>query len=140
MPFDSYARPQTGDAGTMIPGQGPAAGLNAVAPFYIKVPLTAGAGTALDIAVVMQMKAKIVDAFCITTTTVTSAVAQVFTAITGGGTALTSSMAAAAAGTTRSAPVAVPVAVAAGATFYVRQSGGATLSGGEVYLVCLPEV
>jgi len=126
MPFDSYARPQTGDAGTMIPGQGPAAGLNAVAPFYIKVPLTAGAGTALDIAVVMQMKAKMVT--------------QVFTAITGGGTALTSSMAAAAAGTTRSAPVAVPVAVAAGATFYVRQSGGATLSGGEVYLVCLPEV
>jgi hypothetical protein len=139
MPFDLYARPQTNDPGTAIPGQGPAAGLQPVSPFVIKVPLTAGAGTALDIAVVMPMKAKIVDAFCITTTTVTSAVAQVFTAITGGGTALTSSMAAAAAGTTRNALVALPTAVAAGATFYVRQSGGATLSGGEVYLTCIPE-
>lgn len=139
MPFDLYPRPQSNDQGTSIPGQGPAAGLQPVGPFYVKVPLTAGAGTALDIAVVMPMKARIIDAYCITTTTVTSAVVQAFTAITGGGTALTSSMAAAAAGTTRNALAAATSTVAAGVAFYVRQSGGATLSGGEVYLVCIPE-
>lgn len=138
--FDVYPRNTSSGQGTVPVGAGPAAGLVPVAPIYIKVPLTAGAGTALDIQVTAPQKLRLIDAFVITTSTVTSAVVQVFSAASGGGTAATSSMAAAAAGTTRNALTAATSTFAKDAVMYVRQSGGATLSGGEVYLVCLPEV
>jgi hypothetical protein len=48
-------------------------------------------------------------------------------------------MASAAAGVTRDALTTATQVFAAGATMYVRQSGGATLAGGEVYLYLLAE-
>lgn len=137
--FDQYGRFVTGDQGSIVPGAMPAAGLQPGIPFVIKVPVTAGAGTALDIQVVAPQKLRIIDAMVKTTSTVTSAVTQVFTAAAGGGTACTSSMASAAPGVTRDALTTATQVFAAGATIYVRQSGGATLAGGEVYLYCLPE-
>lgn len=137
---DVYARYSTNDSGNVIANAVPAAGLVPGVPVVIKVPLTAGAGTALDISVAVPQKMRLIDAKVNTTTTVTSAVVQVFTAAAGAGSAATSSMAAAAAGVTRDALTTATLVFAAGSTMFVRQSGGATLSGGEVYLTCLPEV
>lgn len=137
--YDIYGRAATGDPGTVVAGASPAAGLQPTPLLIIKVPLTAGAGTALDISVTAPQKLRIVDAMVKTTSTVTSAVVQVFTAAAGAGSAATSSMAAAAAGVTRDALTTATLVFAANATIFVRQSGGATLSGGEVYLYCIAE-
>ena len=132
--YDLYPRPITTDPGSGQPGGAPSTGLVSGTIFNVRVPLTAGAGTAADTSFVMPVKARLIDAACKTTSTVTSAVVQVFTAATGGGTAATSSMAAAAAGVTRDALTTATVVFAAGDTVYVRRSGGATLMGGEVNL------
>lgn len=137
--MDVYARHQTNDNGGIVADAVPLAGLVPAGLMVIKVPLTAGAGTALDIQVTAPQKLRLIDAKVNTTTTVTSAVVQVFTAAAGAGTAATSSMAAAAAGVTRDALTTATQLFAAGAIMYVRQSGGATLSGGEVYLYCIAE-
>jgi hypothetical protein len=139
MGFDLYPRVSGNDAGTAAPGAAPSTGLTPMAPYVVRIPLTAGAGTALDISFVVPSKSRLVDAMVKTTSTVTSAVVQVFTAAAGGGTAATSSMAAAAAGVTRDALTTATVVFAAGSTCYVRQSGGATLSGGEVLLTFVQE-
>lgn len=139
MAYDVYPRVAGNDAGTSAQGATPSTGLTPFNPFCVRIPLTAGAGTALDIPFVMPIKARLVDAMVKTTTTVTSAVVGVFTAAAGAGTAATSSMAAAAAGVTRDALTTATVVFAAGSTVYVRQSGGATLSGGEVLLTFVPE-
>lgn len=136
--YDDYARSVTGDAGTAA-GGAPAAGLQPAALRIIKVPMTAGAGTSADTQVIAPMKLRIIDAMMKTTSTVTSAVVQVFTAASGGGTACTSSLAAAAAGTTRDALTTATQVFAAGATIFCQRSGGATLCGGELYLYCIPE-
>jgi hypothetical protein len=134
--YDSYLKVGTSDAGSAAGAGGAAAstGLVAGTVYNVRVPLTAGAGTALDISVPIGVKSRLIDATVLTTTTVTSAVVQVFTAASGGGTACTSSMAAAAAGRTRDALTTATQVFAAGSTCFVRQSGGATLSGGEVNL------
>jgi hypothetical protein len=139
MGYDQYGRFSTGDAGVAAQGAAPAAGLQPGQTITIKVPLTAGAGTALDVQVTCPQKARLIDTRVNTTSTVTSAVVQVFTAAAGGGTAASSSIAAAAAGIARDALTTATQVFAAGAIIYVRQSGGATLSGGEVYLTLLPE-
>lgn len=134
--YDLYLRPGTTDQGSATgqPGAVASTGLTAGTIYNVRVPLTAGAGTALDNTFAVGVKSRLIDATVLTTTTVTSAVVQVFTAAAGGGTACTSSMAAAAAGRTRDALTTATQVFAAGATVYVRQSGGATLSGGEVNL------
>lgn len=139
MAFDVYPRVAGNDPGTAAQGAAPSTGLTPFTPFCVRVPMTAGAGTALDIQVTMPIKARLVDAMVKTTSTVTSAVVQVFTAAAGAGTACTSSMAAAAAGVTRDALTTATQVFAAGAIVYVRQSGGATLSGGEALLTFVPE-
>ncbi len=137
--YDAYGRAVTIDPGTTVPNQGPSAGLSSVVPFWIKVPLTAATGTTDSTLVTVPQKARLIDAIMITTSTVTSATVQVFSATGGGGTAATSSMAAAAAGTTRNALAAASSTFAAGAIAYVYRAGGATLCGGECYLQFLPE-
>jgi hypothetical protein len=137
---DVYARYSTSDSGNVIGNAVPLAGLVPGVPVVIKVPLTAGAGTALDITVAVPQKMRLIDVVAYTTTTVTSAQVQVFTAASGGGSAASSALATAAAGVTRNALTTATLVFAAGSTMFVRQSGGATLSGGEVYLTCLPEV
>lgn len=141
--YDVYPRPASGDAGTASGpaaiGAAPAAGLVPGTVMMIRVPMTAGAGTALDNLVVVPCKARLVDCQVKTTSTVTSAVVQVFTAAAGGGTACTSSMSAAAPGVTRDALTTATQVFAAGATAYVRQSGGATLAGGEAVLTFICE-
>jgi hypothetical protein len=134
--YDMYPRVGTSDAGSPSATGGAAAatGLTAGTIYNVRVPLTAGVGTALDISVPIAVKSRLIDASVLTTTTVTSAVVGVFTAASGGGTAATSSMAAAAAGRTRDALTTATVVFAKDATCFVRQSGGATLSGGEVNL------
>lgn len=134
--FDVYPKIGSTDPGSAAggPGSVPSTGLIPGMIYNVRVPLTAGAGTALDISVPIGVKSRLIDATVLTTTTVTSAVVQVFTAASGGGTACTSSMAAAAAGRTRDALTTATQVFAAGSTCFVRQSGGATLSGGEVNL------
>lgn len=135
--YDMYPRPVTTDAGSAsaVPGAAPAAGFVPGTIFMIRVPLTAGAGTTDDQQVTVPCKARLVDAAMKTTSTVTSAVVQVFTASGGGGSAATSSLAAAAAGVSRDALTTATQVFAAGAIAYVRRSGGATLCGGEAQLI-----
>ncbi len=135
--FDVYPRPATADAGlaTARPGAAPAAGLVPGEMINIRVPLTAGTGTSDDTSVTLPCKARLIDAAMKTTSTVTSATVQVFTAASGGGTAATSSMAAAAAGVTRDALTTATQVFAAGAIAYVHRAGGATLCGGELNLM-----
>lgn len=137
--YDNYGRSTTSDPGSIVPGAGPAAGLTPVELLVIKVPLTAGAGTTNDVQVTAPQKLRLIDAMVKTTSTVTSATVQVWTAAGGTGTACTSAMAAAAPGVTRDALTTATQTFAANAIIYVRQAGGATLSGGEVYLYCIPE-
>lgn len=139
MPFDLYARPQTNDQGTTVPGQAPALGLQPGVAFTVKAIATAGAGTALDIQVTVPLKARLIGAKVNVVSVVAASVVQVFTAAAGGGSAATSAISTAVAGEVYSNLVTASQVFLPGAIAYVRQSGGATLAGGEVYLTFLPE-
>ena len=139
MAFDLYARPQTNDQGTTVPGQAPTLGLQPGTPFMVKAIATAGAGTALDISVTVPMKARLIGCKVNVVSAIAASVVQVFTAAAGGGTAATSAISTAVAGEIYSNLATASQVFAAGAIAYVRQSGGATLAGGEVYLTFLPE-
>lgn len=134
--YDVYGRMGSQDAGSASgnPGSVPAAGLIPGQTYNVRVPYTAGAGTTLDISVLMGVKSRLIDAQAKTVTGVMSSVIQVFTASGGGGTAATSAMATASAGVTRDALTTATQVFAAGATVFCRQSGGATLAGGELNL------
>lgn len=137
--YDIYQRSKSTDPGQVVENAAPAAGLVPTGLLIIKVPYTAGAGTALDIQVTAPQKVRIVDAAAMTVTGVMSSVLQVFTASGGGGSAATSSLATASAGVARNALTTATQTFAKDAIIYCRQSGGATLAGGELYLYCLPE-
>lgn len=136
---DQYGRSQTGDAGSVVAGAAPAAGLQPAGLLIIKVPMTAGAGTTNDTQVTAPQKLRVIDAMMKTTSTVTSATVQVWTAAGGTGTAASSSLAAAAAGVTRDALTTATQVFASQAIIYCYRAGGATLCGGELYLYCIPE-
>lgn len=137
--FDSYGRSITGDPGTAVAGAAPAAGLQPANLLIIKVPMTAAAGTTNDTQVTAPQKLRIIGAEMKTTSTVTSATVQVWTAAGGTGTAATSALAAAAAGCTRDALTTATQVFASQAVIYCYRAGGATLCGGELYLYCIPE-
>ena len=141
MAFDVFPRMSSNDAGTATTSQGaaPAAGLVPGTIQMIRVPLTAGAGTAIDSQVVVPQKMRLVDAQMKCTSTVTAAQVQIFTAAAGGGVAASSAMAAAAPGVTRDALTTATLVFAANAIVYVRSSGGATLPGGECVLTFVCE-
>jgi len=137
MAFDTYGRISGNDQGSQIPGALPAAGLNPGVVNTVPVVMTAAAGTALDILYVTPVKCQIIDVQVQAVTVIATSVVQVFTAATGGGTAASSSIATSVAGRIRDALTTAPPTFAAGSTIFIRQSGGATLAGGTVYLSIL---
>lgn len=138
--YDEYGRGGTQDQGAPTPPGAPAAGAGNAQPLYLyRVTQAAGAGTAADILINVGAKSRVVDAWVLTTTGVTSAVVQLFTAASGGGTACSSAMTTAAAGVTRNALTTASQVIAAGGTLYAHTSGGATLAACEVFVLMATE-
>ncbi len=139
--FDVYPRGANQDAGLAAsPGAQPSAGLQPVKPEIIMVPYVAAAGTTRDVAVVCPRKCRVVDSWVTTVTGVGSSVITLRTAAAGAGTALSSAMATSSSGAlARNALVTATGTIAAGGTLYAYQSGGASVPGGELFVLVIPE-
>ena len=138
--LDLYGRSATQDQGSPLPPGAPGAFAGNGSPVYVHaVSQAAGAGTTKDLPINIGYKCRVIDVKVICTTTVTSAVCQLFPQTGGSGTALSSQMTCAAPGVTRDALAAASTVTAMGGTIYARLSGGATLPGVEVYVFVCPE-
>lgn len=138
--YDLYGRAGTQDQGVPSPAGAPVAASGNAQPLYLhRVTQAAGAGTAADISINVGYKCRVVDCWATVTSGVASSVVQLFTAASGGGTALSSSISTASAGTIRNNLNAATSTIAAGGTVFVHTSGGATLAGVEVCVLLAAE-
>ena len=132
--YDIFPRFSTSDTGSVgyMSGAAPATGLIPAPIFDIRVPFVTGAGPTAEFAIPITTKCRVIDAGALTTTAIAGSTVQVFTGTGGTGAQATSAISTAALGRTRDALGSATQVFAAGSTLYVRQSGGATLAGGEL--------
>ncbi len=138
--YDVYGRGGTQDAGSPTPPGAPVAGAGNAQVVYIhRGTLAAGAGTTKDTVINVGYKARVIDAWVTVTTGVASSTVQLFTAASGGGTALSSAISTATGGTIRNNMANATGVIAAGGSVYAYASGGATLPGVEICILLTPE-